>query len=401
MGWQQNSNLSGISADVYRRQADDGYRSLRFQRRLEKLFLQKHNSENIDRVRVALNVGALVLTVDAIMDCLVYFSGWQAVLQETFILLCIGPALMLTGYMVSRHGESIRTARYTLGVVVLASFGLMFARAFLAEDPEMVRLEAYIVLAVFNFFLFGLPFYYALVGATCIFLGYVWSEMLLGVPPMGYINDSFYLLCVILAGITGSYVTEYAMRRDFLESRYLGSLSERDELTRLYNRRAFNQNFDRVLRLAEREKANVVILLFDVDYFKRFNDCYGHLQGDECLKRVAESLQENARRPLDMAARFGGEEFILLLYDPDPNAVKMIAERCIHAVRELAVPHKDSPHGVVSVSCGVALLSGATLENALLILETADRALYEAKEAGRNTVSVIVDEVSPELRATV
>ena len=124
--------------------------------------------------------------------------------------------------------------------------------------------------------------------------------------------------------------------------------------------------------------------MVDVDHFKLYNDRLGHLAGDEALKQVAARINECARRPGDLAARFGGEEFVLLMPDTDVNGARCIAENVRQAIADLGIPH---PLGeVLSVSIGAAT-SGFGLPKDLL--DEADHALYKAKDAGRNCVHVI------------
>ena len=377
-----------IDAAAYRRQLNKGFRLLRFERKLERAFLQKHNSANLDNARLSLNVALMILFVDAFLDCIVFFTGWNAVLQECLILLCITPVLLLAASAIRKFGNKIRVARYTIWIPLLGGLGLMVARAFVADAPANVRLEAFIVLAVFNFFLFGLPFYYALFGGLWILACYVASEVFLGVGFLGYIDDSFYLFAVMLGGTVGLYVSEFSMRRDFLESGWLSVLSEHDELAQLYNRRAFNNGFAKALQQSQREQSCIGVLLFDIDHFKQYNDRYGHVEGDECLKQVAENIALAAKRPLDMVARYGGEEFVVLLYGAEPDAVEGIAESCRYRIERLGIKHEDSSHGVVTISGGGVTLTASGGVEPASIISIADEALYASKNSGRNKICI-------------
>ncbi len=126
---------------------------------------------------------------------------------------------------------------------------------------------------------------------------------------------------VMLVGANGigalaCFEFEAVSRRSFLESRRLNDLADRDGLTGLYNRRAYNNYMERIWRQSRRDEGQLTIMLIDIDHFKAFNDFYGHQAGDDALKRVAEVIAMGAQRPLDFAARFGGEEFALVLYGP-------------------------------------------------------------------------------------
>jgi len=168
----------------------------------------------------------------------------------------------------------------------------------------------------------------------------------------------------------------------------LAKLSEEDPLTGIANRRRFEDVLAREWRRNLREQEPLTLLMADVDLFKQFNDRYGHCAGDACLKRVAASLALVARRPGDLIARYGGEEFVALLADSTPEGALQAAETMRRSIRELAIPHDASPHGLVTISCGVATLVPAAHTLPANIIAAADHKLYAAKAAGRDAVAV-------------
>jgi len=130
----------------------------------------------------------------------------------------------------------------------------------------------------------------------------------------------------------------------------------------------------------------------DIDYFKRFNDTYGHQAGDECLVRVAEAMEETLNRPADLVARYGGEEFIALLVDTGEEGARMLAERMRARVEALRVPHRTSAVApYLTVSLGVATVVPRPSVRPEDLVDLADRALYAAKEGGRNRVTATVE----------
>ena len=165
----------------------------------------------------------------------------------------------------------------------------------------------------------------------------------------------------------------------------LTGLASRDSMTGLTNRGGLDDVMAMEWRKSRRDGRPIALLMIDVDHFKRFNDRYGHPAGDACLRAVADALLGVTRRPGDVAARYGGEEFALLLPATDgPGAVDM-ALRVRAAVRALAVAHLGSPHGIVTVSIGLASMMAADGGDAAGLLAVADRALYRAKAGGRDT----------------
>ena len=165
----------------------------------------------------------------------------------------------------------------------------------------------------------------------------------------------------------------------------------RDPLTELANRRFFDSVLEREAARAMRDDEPLALLMVDVDHFKNFNDCYGHQAGDQCLRTIAAALQAAARRGGDLAARYGGEEFCLVLADTDAAAAGRLAERLRQSVGALGLEHSGSPLGRVTVSIGVAVMPVAGIDDAAALLRAADRALYRAKEEGRDRVAVDPD----------
>ena len=167
-------------------------------------------------------------------------------------------------------------------------------------------------------------------------------------------------------------------------NRLLEDLAHVDGLTGVANRRHFDASLMTEWRRAQRDGRPLSILMIDVDEFKKFNDRYGHQEGDICLRTVARCIEERARRPGDMAARYGGEEFALVLPSTDPAGAAFLAEALRQAVRNLAIPHEAGTHGVVTVSIGTATVVPTSVDGSDALLRAADAALYRAKLAGRD-----------------
>ena len=173
--------------------------------------------------------------------------------------------------------------------------------------------------------------------------------------------DALYYSTAILGGAAviggiSTYNLEHALRTNFLETRLLNELAERDGMTGLYNRRIFDDYVERLWRQSRREGTGVAIIFVDIDFFKVYNDLYGHQAGDDCLKRVAKCIARGAKRPFDFAARYGGEEFVLVLYGPPDDYARSVPEQIRRDVLELAIPHAGSQAAKhVTVSVGLAL----------------------------------------------
>ncbi len=167
-------------------------------------------------------------------------------------------------------------------------------------------------------------------------------------------------------------------------SRQLAEAAVTDALTGLSNRRLLAEKLQIELASTHRTGQPMALLMLDVDYFKRFNDTYGHLAGDECLRRLAALLKARVRRPRDVAARVGGEEFVLLLPETDNEGAVEVARDLLKKMAELEISHIGSPLGRVSVSIGVIVVRDRADTNDRRVLERVDRVLYAAKNGGRN-----------------
>lgn len=167
----------------------------------------------------------------------------------------------------------------------------------------------------------------------------------------------------------------------------LRKLALMDGLTGIANRRCFNDRLELEWARSLRTQTPVSLILADIDHFKPYNDFYGHPSGDSCLVQVAHVLERESLRPSDLAARFGGEEFTLLLPETDLSGALLVAERIQAHLRKLAIPHENSavsPH--VTLSLGVASLVAVPGMPPDRLIQDADRSLYEAKQQGRNQV---------------
>lgn len=166
---------------------------------------------------------------------------------------------------------------------------------------------------------------------------------------------------------------------------HLNRLSATDGLTNIPNRRYFDQHLDEEWRRAARNSSPLSVLMLDIDYFKRYNDAYGHLKGDDCLKRVAATLQKSLQRAGDLVARYGGEEFVVILPHADSESALKTGEMLRQSIASLAIPHEYSDaSSYISLSVGIATSVPSEPHSAADLLQAADDALYTAKQAGRN-----------------
>jgi two-component system chemotaxis family response regulator WspR len=175
-------------------------------------------------------------------------------------------------------------------------------------------------------------------------------------------------------------------QQDLMESNLeLQRLTNVDGLTGLSNRRYFNEYMETEWSQAIRDKESISLLMIDIDHFKLYNDTYGHLAGDEVLRTVAQTVMRSFRRPRDLSARFGGEEFVVILPHSTAGDLQPLADKVVDAVGALNLPHSGSTiGGKVTISAGGAAGTPRNGDSPFTLIEAADKALYEAKRMGRN-----------------
>ncbi|MCY1416109.1 Chemotaxis response regulator protein-glutamate methylesterase [compost metagenome] len=170
----------------------------------------------------------------------------------------------------------------------------------------------------------------------------------------------------------------------------LQRLMNSDGLTGLSNRRHFDEYLELEWRRGQREQSQLSLLLVDVDFFKAFNDTFGHLEGDEALRKVAGAIRDSCSRQSDLPARYGGEEFAMVLPGTSPGGARLVAEKLRRAVEDLRISHELPVHGAfLTVSIGVATLTPQAAVSFRRLIELADQGLYNAKHGGRNQVGTV------------
>lgn len=353
---------------------------------VEADFRRTYAETNYPRTRTILIVVAASILFSLILAVVDQKLSWPT---AAFLLGAVLPTLAATLVLSYKEGSygsyQVLLAATTLLIGLVGTS--LTVRASLNGEPFYFGAEVAWIFVVW--LALGLHFWYATAVALAISVVYCWGmqHWLFDLPEV--IVSGLTLLGVNLIGAYSCFQLEVSARTAFTDTRMLNDLAERDGLTGLYNRRRYDRDVEKLWRQSRREQTQLTLLLIDIDHFKAFNDLYGHQVGDDALKRVAEVIAGCAQRPLDFAARFGGEEFALVLYGPAQDAGRGIAESLRRGVEAMAIPHAESTTGgLLTVSVGVAIVSPGNERSLAGAIQLADECLYQAKEEGRNCVVV-------------
>ena len=374
-------------SSLYEEQLRMGFGGLRFVDFLEAEFREVYTRENYQKSRLVLGLCTLIVVVVTLVQLYSASEGTASPVSY-FGLLVMAPVLLcslLVSYLNNRlfYQALLALSGFIVGVVG----AYVDVKASLAGQGYFFAGQVGWIFILWS--MLGLRFTPAAVLCGVVSFVYLGFATYGGLPPEQLFFEGFMLLNVNLLGGYSCYKLEHGARRTFLESRILNQLAERDGLTGLYNRRAFDQYMERIWRQSRRENTPITVMLIDIDHFKAFNDLYGHQAGDDALKQVASVISSCVQRPLDIAARYGGEEFALVLYGPATEYVMNLPETLREDVLDMGTIHEGATHTkFLTVSIGVAVVTPDTGRSQAGAIQMADEALYQAKEDGRNRVVI-------------
>ena len=352
-----------------------------FESWLERDYLRYRSETILLLQRVAVALGTVFYTVYIGYDWL----GPQryADSQLLWLLLLFAVPTNSALFFATYAREPWRyTQKLALTAAVANTAGMILVSVLGTLRGLPVPHELLLVQLLYDFFFLGLPWLQATMIASLTVVIAPFSLWIAGRTGASLFDYGFFLAVpAVLAAIT-CYLQERTQRLGWLRAQLLRQLSEHDPLTGIYNHRAWYERADTMLRQAQREQRSIAVLAVDVDHFKRFNDSHGHLAGDDCLRRIAKSLQGLARRPLDVVGRIGGEEFAVFLYGVTPESARNRAESVRDALRALA----PLPGVRVTASVGLAYADADGAPTVEVLVGRADTALYRAKAEGRDRV---------------
>lgn len=371
---------------LYSEQLKKGFRRLRFIDILEPEFRRYYLEQNAEKSRLVVGFSLSVIVLAAVVANM---TGSDPMFtMESIALFVMAPVLLCTLVLSYSNQRNIYNIMVVVSALVIGVSGTM-VNLHASEAGMSYYFAAQTGWIFMVWLVLGIQFQTTARVCLIITLTYMTAAVSAGLPTDQLLFEGFMLGAVNLIGSYSAYQLEYSARQMFLESKLLAELAERDGLTSLYNRRSFDQYSKRVWRQSRRERDQLTIMMIDIDRFKDYNDMYGHQAGDDALKQVAGIIGESVQRPLDMAARFGGEEFSLILYGPANSYGHDLPERLRKQVEELSIIHEGAPEtGYLTVSIGVAIIHPGASRSLAGSIQMADQALYEAKDSGRNRVVV-------------
>jgi diguanylate cyclase (GGDEF)-like protein len=362
----------------------------RFRYPLEQQFRDAYLERNLPRARFATAIYlGLVVVVTAINLLGGLAPLTESVLQPIYILriFVACPALVVILAATYHRGLQKRYQTIAATAVIIAGVSVMTISGLAAAAGHPQFQMGDVLVVVYATLFLGLLFRVVVIVATSLLLAFITLGVVLGVPHEDLVFAASVLVATGLMVVLSAGRVERLVRGSFIETQQLNDIAERDGLSGLYNRRMFDTLTRRLWQQAQRDAESLQVILVDIDHFKRFNDLYGHQAGDDCIRQVAKVIARAAKRPLDFCARYGGEEFALVLYGPSGADPEQLAEQIRREIMAEAVPHADSDAAsVITVSVGSAIAEPGTKRSLAGLIQTADEALYRAKQTGRNRV---------------
>ncbi|HEX5420880.1 MAG TPA: diguanylate cyclase [Gammaproteobacteria bacterium] len=352
----------------------------------EYLCARLYNNRTLIR---AASTAALLLVVARTIDRLLDGALSPSLLVELGLVFAGSLVLMWLAWGSALERRYLRFAHVIVpirNVITMAHF------AAAAAQGQVALLMIMPAMMIGPFIFMWLKFRVALLSGVLGIASFVASAEAFGLAqPITLRASSLLVLSLTSAAIT-AWQLEKWLRRSFLQSRLIAELAQRDALTGMNNRRVFDDHLARIWQQAAQDRRPIAILIIDIDHFKAYNDRYGHLAGDDALRRAARCMQSLIHTPHDLMARYGGEEFAALLYDVDAAKAAELAERMRRAVMALGIEHLGSRNSrVMTVSIGGACIQPALARSCKGAVQLADQALYEAKLEGRNRVELVDD----------
>jgi diguanylate cyclase (GGDEF)-like protein len=339
------------------------------------------------RLRWAMGAAVAVLCVYAVLDLvMIPREILGEVLAMRIGLMVMPPLLALVASLRLRSGRALHLMAGWACLTAGLGAVVLIVRTRVLGMP--VDYEGVLLLLMYIYGCGAMRLRTAVACGTTICVVYPLAEAWAGLPPDALKSRTLFIVTTNVIGIVTAWILDQEARGNFLVTRQLRGMAHLDFLTGLPNRRAFAERMEAAWKRACEAQCPLGIALVDVDWFKAYNDRYGHPAGDRVLRSVAQVLARHAGGPEDLVARLGGEEFVCVWYGAADEAARAATD-AIHAdVAALEVPHAGSVEGRLTLSIGLHVLVPQPGQSRADALYQADQALYEAKAAGRNRTAV-------------
>jgi diguanylate cyclase (GGDEF)-like protein len=386
MGTASRFDPSSFPDSPYATELQRDPANLRFSPRLESEYTRAQLMDSRPLIRVASLFAMVAAVLRGAEQGL--RGSWSTLLLVDFSLVIAGSAVLAA----IAWGASFERLYLSWARIVVPVRNVIMAAhiAAAAARGQVELLMGLPLMLIGPFFFFGFRFRTAALTGVITVAAYIAFALYFQLAPLVAARSFLFLITAVIAGALAARHIDLKSRQDFLEEHLIADLAQHDALTGSKNRRVFDDYLIRLWQQAIQDGRTIGILLIDVDHFKAYNDRYGHLAGDQTLRRVAQTVQRFVRRPLDLVARYGGEEFAAILYDVEGDQARDTAERMCRAVAGLAIEHRESRTApAVTISVGVAVVEPTVERLPRGALQLADQALYEAKIKGRNRVELM------------
>jgi diguanylate cyclase (GGDEF)-like protein len=377
-----------VEVSAYAVQLRNGFSYLRFRTEMEAAFRRERLLDQLVQLRKNIWLVAALFVAFALMSLLVAPPAHQVLTVVVHLCYLVPLAAGLLALTYHRRPYQMY-ARVAPALAVLMGAGLAVIDAVTSLDGVDLLYSDLLVFSIYVYFLLGFLFYEALFVNALIAALTFFIAIGVGVAEATALHHALLTLVSMVIGAAITYAVEAEVRKSYLVRHKMQQqldTADRDSLTGIYNRRAFDDTLTRDWAQAQREGVPMAVILVDIDFFKPYNDRYGHQKGDLCLQSVAEALARAARRALDTTARYGGEEFAVILYNPTRDYLAELTQQIHENVNALAIPNAGSTVAeTLTVSIGVGFVVPTVERSKEGLVQLADEALYKAKCEGRNT----------------
>lgn len=378
--------MNAYSHDInaYQQQLAKGFRLLRFDPPLEAEYRDLHRASNKVRQWASITAGLIILLLLIPMD----IKEMPSDIQGLYYFIRVGVSVPMLLILLSFHFIPAMT-RYiqpsSVVVILWIALGNIILDIASVNAGFDFAYEGVFIVIMISLFMAGLRFQIAAIGP-------ILTVIAMAIAAIYFLPESrhttlkfFYISAISFCGLVGAYTIEYQFRMSFIQHAIVQHMAIKDGLTGLFNHSEAMKKLNFLLEIARREQKPISLLLADIDHFKLYNDYYGHLQGDDCLKQIGQALNNCCKRPLDFAARIGGEEFLLVWFDSSQEEESNLSRYVHDAIAKLSIPHKTSTTApTVTLSAGYNTIIPDANSTINQLINDVDKALYISKKSGRN-----------------